>query len=197
MQFKLIHRVFVQFVFICASLLGLRAFASQAPLFQNGSESFRIVDDHGKSPSFRVLNDSMTKRALAMALNSALKLSDPGSAMHPYVDLHFEKIVFHSIKGAPQKAALVLQVSGREFKLEQTIQKADLLNGKTIAVRIPADDHEIAMVNVTSEGQLVFKYNARLNQLLISRVQGHLEIENPLSENETEQILFSGRGLRQ
>jgi hypothetical protein len=165
------------------------------PLFEKGDEKFAVVDSQSKTPIFRIFKDSATKRTLAMAINTAWNLSDKGPT--PYVDVKFQKVLFRPSKTNPEKAAMFLHVSGYEIDLETSVTKSDLKSGKPITVKIPKSTQSFALFNVTSIGELTVKFDTPKNVLLIENATARLDIENPVSSDESEQIKFNGKGIRQ
>lgn len=174
-----------------------KAQATTGPLFQSGAETFVVVDSKNKQPQFRVLKDSLTKQSLAVAINSTLKLSDSKASVQPYVDLKIEKLILRPQKDKPEKIGIFIQASGREFELDPVLQKADLNSGRTLLIKIPAKNNDVGVFNVVSKGNLNIKFESKENVLVIEQALLHLNIEMPLSDDETEKIEFSGKGIRQ
>ncbi len=169
-----------------------KVFAQPQKLFEKGAETFKIVDEHSKTPKFRILNSSPTKRSLAVGVNSMLN-----SGMHQYVDLELQKLILKPVKDHPDKVAMFLTVSGKEYYIEPNLKKSDLQTEKYIDIKVPTETNQITLFNVTSRANFTLKYEAKTDSLLIQNVRAEFEIENPMSANETEQIKFNGRGLRQ
>ena len=182
--------------FLISLFVGIQtsAAASKAPLFQKGPETFKIVDSKSKPAKFRVLEDSVTKQSLAVALNSLLKKS---KEVKPYVDLTLEKITLSPLKENPEEVQMTMLISGRSFDIEPTVKKADLKNGKTVKVNMPAATKEVGLFTVTSKGHFSLRYSAQQNVLFIDNALAHIEIENPMTAEEEEKITFSGKWFRQ
>jgi hypothetical protein len=171
--------------------------AAPAPLFQKNIESFQIVDFQSKPITLKILNSSLTKQTLAMALNSAWELSGPGGESKPYVELRLQKIIFTLLKDHPEQLHVTLQASGRLFELENPISKGDFVAGKRIAVTLPPSDKTILAFSVRAKGDFAIQYQRSDNSLLIDKAVAQLEIENPLLPDESERIEFRGKGIRQ
>jgi hypothetical protein len=161
-------------------------------LFDKGVETFKIVNEQSKTPSFRILNSSTAKKSFAVAVNSLLNLPN-----HPYVDIELQKLILRPISDQPLMVAMFLIASGKEYRVEPNLKKADLLSEKYIDIKVPTETSSVAVFNVSTKGTLTLKYNAKDDVLLIQNVHASFDIESPISERETEQVNFSGRGLRQ
>lgn len=181
---------------VLMSLILQAPFLSQAqklgPLFYKGEEIFKIVDEHNKTPKFRILNSSPTKKTFALAVNSVLNLG-----VHEYVDIELQKFILRPVAESSNLVAMFLMASGKEYKVEPNLKKADLRDEKYIDVKVPTETSNVAVFNVTSRGTFTLKYVAKDEVLLIQNAKVHFEIDSPLSGSETEQVQFSGRGLRQ
>lgn len=176
----------------CVSFVAL---AAPQPLFKNKTETFKILDSKSKAPQFRILNSSVTKKSLAVALNAAFKLGDSQSGVKDYVEVRPENISFESIDD--KSAQITLRVSGREVILDQVVPKADLRSGKSITVKVPAKEYEVTMFTVTSKGGFTIRYDAKLDQLSISNASVNFEIDSTMTEEDPETIKFDGKGIRQ
>ncbi len=188
---------------ICLNLLSVivllnsaQAKSAPRPLFQSGVETFSIVDSKSKPPTFRVLADSVAKQSVALAINSQSSKENSKESIKRYVELRFEKLTITPVKGKADRLALTIRVSGREYDLEQTIPKSDLLAGKTIEVKIPTQDTNVALFTVSSQGRFSLKYLANQEILSIERASGEVSFENPLVDEAPEKISFSAKGLR-
>lgn len=188
---NIISKLFI----LLALVMSQNSFAAKSSLFQNGAETFKVVDSKSKPAKFRVLDDSVTKQSLAVALNTAFKRSK--SEVKPYVDLHIEKIILTPLKDNPQQVMMTVQISGRKVDVDQTIKKSELLSGKLIQLEAPNKKEEVGLFTVTSKGHLKFRYKAQKNLLLIENALARFQIENPMTSDEIEQIQFSGQGIRQ
>lgn len=171
--------------------------AMAKPLFFSGTESFKIVDGKHKTPVFRIFEDTVTKKSLALAVNSALNAADSESdEVKPFVEVRLEKLFLEPVKGT-DRLKISLQISGRDYKLAPTVSKAELLKGKAIAVKVPPQEKEIALFTVTSKGQMTLKYVSGQNVLLIEKASAQMNFESPMTDEESELIKFSGKGLRE
>jgi hypothetical protein len=174
--------------------IGTTGLASPKPLFQKGPESFRIIDStSSKTPEFHVLSDSVTKKSLAIAVNSAWKLGKPGDS---FVNLRIEKIRLQPAAKDTGKIELILQISGHEVPLDASIRKEDLTSGKRIQIKLPNQEDQLAVFTVSSKANFILQYDRTQDVLIIDQASAHFEIENPMSESESENIHFNGRGIR-
>lgn len=186
--------IFVSLViaFSAVGSFGAPAKTAPKPLFHKADEIFDIVDSGSKTPVIPIFKDTPMKRALAVAMNSALDLK---SASNSQVDVKLQKILFRTKKD-PSKAAVFMHISGYEIDFESSIAKSDLRAGNAIQIRIPESNDSYGFFKITSKGELTVKFDGAKNELQIINAAANLDIQNPMSESETEQIKFSGRGLR-
>ena len=182
--------------FLILSLILQAPFLTQAqklgPLLEKGEEIFKIVDEHNKTPNFRILNSSPTKKTFALAVNSVLNLG-----IHEYVDVELQKFILRPVAENSNQVAMFLIASGKEYKIEPNLKKADLRDEKYIDVKVPTETSQVAVFNVTSKGTFTLKYVAKDEVLLIQNAKVNFDIDSSLTGSESEHVQFSGRGLRQ
>ncbi len=170
-------------------------FAFAAPLFEKGPEQFELKDNKGQTPHFRILSGSVTKEALAMAINSIVKFPNAKSETQPYVDLLLEKLTLTPEKSSPEKIGMVMRVSGRDFEIDTTLSKSALLKGQLIEVKPAPREEDLAMFSTTTNGKVSLKYDPAKDVLLIPEAKLDLKFKSPLSDEESEHIQFSGKGI--
>ncbi|MDZ4676721.1 MAG: hypothetical protein SGI74_04350 [Oligoflexia bacterium] len=169
------------------------------PLFYKDRETFLVVDDKSKTPVFRVLNNTVAKRNMALTLNSILKLSNSEIQVTPYVDIRLEKIILKPLKNNSDKISITLQVSDKEYEIEPELKRSELLAGKKITVKIPPKVDQAAIYILTTKSEFTLTYKPTEDMLLIDNLLVDIKIENRITPNEdsVEQIKFKGKGLRQ
>jgi hypothetical protein len=168
-----------------------------AELFNKGRETFQILNDKGQTPTFRVLQDSMTKQALAMAAIGLINAQDdvkPKLPMTGYVDLKFQTLTL--TPEGKDKLKMKLKLSGYPIDIDQTISKSDLLSGKKIEVRYPEKESELAMYTVQSSGLLRLHLEKAAQTLILETVDAKINFDSPLGDSGDEAVRFSGRAKR-
>jgi hypothetical protein len=160
-------------------------------LFSKNPESFQLKDSQGKTPTFKLFSDSMSKKALALAINSYFKLDSSDKSS---VQARFEKMTLKALKNG--KVDLSLQLSGKIFDLEASPNKDDVVSGKTIQVKIPTENHDVGVFSVNTKGQFKMRFSPNENKLYLENVEGHFRFDNPLGEEESEDLKFSAVGIR-
>lgn len=158
------------------------------------SLTYNIKNAKGETPSFRVLDKTVTEQALALAAITALNTE--GGQKIPvtnYVDLKFQQLTLKPIDA--HILALRLKLSGRDVDLEKTVSKDDLLKGKTITVDYPKTEKDVAMYDVTSSGQLKMHLDKASGDIILENVEAKMSFESPLGEDGTERVQFSGRAV--
>jgi len=176
-------------------LFSLRAFSSD--LFSKGAETFTIQNQSGQTPTFRVLSDSLTKQALAVAVIGVLNAQDsvqPKIPVSPYLDLKFQTLTL--TPEGRDGLALKLKLSGYDVDLSQTISKQELLSGKTVVVRYPETEKEVAMYTVDSGGSLKMRLEKAKDRLILEDVDAKMTFESPLGDEGSEAVHFSGTANR-
>ncbi len=174
--------------------------AFSGELFAKGAETFKIQTAKGETPSFRVLSDSMSKRALAIGvitLINADKSVQPKLPMTDYVDLKFQSLVIEPVSKTPDKLQMTLKISGNLVELNQTINRESFVSGKVIEVKYPRSAREIMMYNVESEGQMKLKWEKKEDRVVLDEVRAKLSFEPLMGESEVESVKFSALGKRQ
>ena len=171
--------------------------AHASELFSKGSETFKIENAKGQTPTFRILSDSMTKQALAMAAIGALNAQDevrPKIALTPYVDLKVQTLTL-TPEGA-DKLHAKLKLSGYNVDLDQRLSKKELLSGQTITVKYPKTTKDVAMYTVTSSGNLRLHLEKAKQVLILENVEATMNFESPMGGAEDEAIQFAGLARR-
>lgn len=172
------------------------ALALNGPLFTKNQEIFRVVNDKGQTPTFRVLKDSLLKQSLAIAINSKWNLNEKSSDPKPYVDLKIEKIFLTLAKNKKDEIALSFQISGQQLEIDSTISREQLLAGKPILLKLPQKSEQLSLFKVTSEGQMTLRYKKSEDILMIENGFAKMQIESPLSDDESESIKLQAQGIR-
>lgn len=176
-------------------LLSAPVFATE--LFAKGAETFTIKNQKGETPTFRVLSDSMSKQALAMAAIGLLNAQDevkPKIAVEPYLDLKFQTLTLTPT--GKDGIELKLKLSGYTVDLDQTISKRDLLSGASVEVRYPKTEKDVAMYSVDSSGSLKMHLEKATQTLILENVEAKMTFESPLGDNGSESVKFSGTAKR-
>ena len=175
--------------------------APRSPLFSAGTaERFRIVDAKGEAPRFRLLEGSARKRAMAFAINAALRASangDKAAASSNYVDARIEELLIRPDRSNSNKLRLVLRVSGQGFDIDETIDRKAFVEGRKIALQIRRQTEEAPPITVETSGHLSLRWDEAQNSIEIARGQADFTLSAPLTDDTTESIDFSGRGLRE
>jgi hypothetical protein len=175
----------------------ISALAESKPLFSKGSETFKIENQKGQTPTFRVLSDSMTKQALAMATIGMLNAQDevkPKIPLNSYIDLKFQSL---TLEPATKKdLRMSVKLSGYTVDLDQTINKQDLLSGKVIEVQYPKTQKDVAMYSVESNGKLKLHLEKATQNLILENVEAKMNFESPMGDDGSETVKFSGTAKR-
>jgi hypothetical protein len=170
------------------------AWALKGPLFSKGAESFRVVDSQtGQTPQYKIFHDSVTKKAVALSLNTILKLEAKDKSA---VDVRIEGILFKPLKSSSTQAGIVLIVSGKEFEIDPTVNKADLQSGKTIEVKIKSQDDEVGPTTLSSKGSFVLRFKADQDILYIDRGYARFSFDDLLGDEQVEELKLTGKGIR-
>jgi hypothetical protein len=175
----------------------LTAQAEAKLLFAKGTESFKIENTKGQTPTFRVLSDSMTKQALAMATISMLNAQEdvqPKIPLNSYIDLKFQTLTLTPQKG--RDLQVTLKLSGYSVDLDQMINKEALLQGKEIEVVYPKTSKDVAVYTVESNGRLKMHLDKASQVLILENVEAKMTFESPLGDDGSEKIQFSGKAKR-
>lgn len=171
--------------------------AQGSELFAKGPETFQIQNQKGQTPTFRVLSDTMTKQALAMAAIGMINAQDevqPKLPLTQYLDLKFQTVTL-TPEGA-DKLRMKLKLSGYPVDLEQTISKKELLSGQPIEVRYPRTESDVAMYSVESQGHLRLRLDRARQTLMLENVEAKMSFDSPLGDSGSEAIKFSGTAKR-
>ena len=188
------------FAFAALSI-SVSAPASGSELFVKGPETFKFQDAKGETPTFRVLTDSMSKRALAIGV---ITLINSEKSVHPkmpitdYVDLKFQTLRIEPVLKSPDKLQMTLKISGYPIDIDQTIIRKDFLSGQLIEVRYPKKSRDVMMYNVETDGNMAMKWDMKADVLIFNEVRAKLSFDPPMSmgDSETESVKFSGIGKR-
>ena len=127
------------------------------------------------------------KQSLALTLSSGKT---------PYVDIKLEKLTLTPQKKNPEQIEMSFVISGHEVDVDQTLKRSDLLAGKALLVNVPQKVDKSSFLSITSHGHFTLRYDKKNDQLFIEKALAHAQIENPMSEDETEEIQFSGKAVR-
>ncbi|MES2857522.1 MAG: hypothetical protein V4692_16750 [Bdellovibrionota bacterium] len=171
---------------------------SKGPLFSKGEEVFDIQNQAGKTPVFRVLDDSTSERALAIAVITTLNSQSevqPKIPQKDYLDLKFETMKF--APNGKNKIDLSIKLSGYEVALEKTVDRADFLAGKPISIPFPSGRRNVAFFDVNASGNLKFRFDSAKEIVVLDEVRAKMDFDSPLGDEGEESIKFSGRGIRQ
>jgi hypothetical protein len=183
------------------TLIAQNALATNTtPLFSKGDEIFKFENAKGQQPVFRILDDSMTEKALAVAAIATLNTQghvEPKIPMQDYIDLKFQTLKFSPPKRDSKQVDLSVKVSGYEIWLGKSIQRADFLSGKTLTVPFPTGDRTVAMFDVKANGNLKFRLDPKTNIVILDNVQADMSFTAPVGDGGSEAIRFSGRAIRQ
>lgn len=180
-------------------ILALAVNASAAALFSKGPERFKLEASKGKTPTFRVLSDSMTKQALAMGVISMINAQPevtPKLPMTNYVDLKFDTLTIEPVSKNSKKLEMSLKISGYTVDLDQTIDRDKFLAGQTVEVKFPASNRTVAMYDVESRGTLKMKLNPDHQSITLENVYAKMSFDSPLGDSGQEVVQFSGIGKR-
>jgi hypothetical protein len=180
------------------SLLMLASFNTHAAeLFEKGRETFQIQNQKGQTPTFRVLQSSMTKQALAMAAIGLLNAQDevqPKLPMTQYVDLKFQTLTL--VPEGKDTLRMKLKLTGYTLDLDKTISRKELLSGKVINIQYPRTESEVAMYTVASNGALKLRLDKATQTLILENVEAKMNFDSPLGDSGTESIRFAGIAKR-
>ena len=163
--------------------------------FSKEKETFKIVNEKADNPTFKVFSTTLTQQALALAVNTALKLPTKNKTQ-TWVDVKLEEISFQKVKSNSQLASISIQASQRNFPLDPHLKISDLKSGKRIEVKIPNEEFEIGVFTTQVKGHFSIQYIPASDSLLINNAWAYFSFENFLGVEEVEEIRFSGRGIR-
>jgi hypothetical protein len=168
-------------------------------LFVNGAEAFRVVDERGETPRFRLLDSTSRRRALALAINSALRRrpdADKGVPSFNYLEARVERLILRPDDRDGSRLRAQVRVSGQTFEIRDLIDRKAFEEGRKIGLRIRPHSEEAPPVRVASSGHLAIRWNAPQNAIEIARAEANLTVSAPLSDDLTESIEFRGLALR-
>lgn len=171
---------------------------SETPLFSKGLETFIVRDAKGNTPSFRVLHQTASERALALAVITSLNMA-PETEKLPvkeYIDLKIEEL---TLQAAPSKAndlTMTAKVSGRYLEIPKPVDRAKFLAGETIEMSFPLTQKNVALFDVKSDGKIRFKWVPERKEIQILEGMGHINYAAPLLGGGDETIRFTGVGAR-
>jgi hypothetical protein len=169
-------------------------------LFSQGAETFKIQDQSGKTPQYRVLDDTGTEQALALGIISTLnsqKDFQPKLPMKEHIDLRVETLSLKPVAGNANELAIALKLSGYNLELENKVDRARFLSGQPIEINFPATERDVTLFTVHSSGRLKMRLNPKTDVVLLDDVQAKMNFTSPLGGEGSEAIRFSGRGIRQ
>lgn len=179
------------------SLCTLEA-ATNKPMFSGGTETFKIQNEKGRTPEFRVLDDDATEKALAYAaiayINSHEEVT-PKVPVRDYVDLKVETL--RLTPNGKTELDVFLKLSGYELELDRTINRQKLLSGETIDVVYSPKSKDVAIFTIQSSGSLRMRFDKATNSLLLQKVHAKMNYESQFGGEGQEEIRFSGKGIRQ
>lgn len=182
---------------VLSLLLAVSFNARASDLFAKGRETFQIKNQKGQTPTFRVLHDTMTKQALAMAAIGLLNAQDevqPKLPLNRYVDLKFQTLTL--VPEGKDRLRVKLKLTGYTVDLDQTIAKQDLLSGKPIDIRYPKTESEVALYTVESNGALRLHLDKATQTLVLENVEAKMNFDSPLGDSGSESIRFTGTAKR-
>jgi len=195
---KIINSIALFFLFSLA-MPGF-AVADLKPLFHNGAEVFKIQNNAGKTPQFRVLDDTPTEKALALGVITALNTQadvQPKIPMTDYIDLKFESMKLIPSKKQAKDILLSIRLSGYELELEKIISRVDFLAGKLIEIPFPTGKRQVAVFDVSSRGSLKMRLDPKTNVIILENVAADMDFEAPVMGGGSESVRFSGKGIRE
>jgi hypothetical protein len=172
--------------------------ATSGELFGKGKETFLISNNLKKPVRFRLLEDSITKQAVALAIIATVNAQPdvkPKLPTQSYIDARVESLTLIP-KG--DRLNLLARVSGHDLEIPGSINRKEFLDGKTVKVVFPPQTKTVATFDLDFKGgELRMKLDKPKNELVIEDARGKLEFQGPLGGEETEKVQFSGRGIRQ
>lgn len=180
------------------STANLVSAATKAPLFARGAEVFKIQDNKGHTPQFRILDDTTTEKALALAaitfINSHEEVT-PKVPVRDYIDLKVESLKL--IPKSKSELEMTLKLSGYNLQMNRTVDRKKFLSGQPIHLRYDPTEKEIALFNVQSRGNMKMQLDPKTNTIALQEVFAKLDYESQFGATGSEEIKFNGRGIRQ
>lgn len=170
------------------------------PLFSLGAESFRVQDAKGKTPQFRILDDSASEKALALGIIATLNASGvkPQIPVSDYIDLKVERLTLEPASRAnPDEIVVALRLSGYELPLSKTISKKKFLSGELVEIDFPPTTKTVTVYDVESYGKLRMRWQSATQSIAIETAQATMDFESQFGSTGSETIKFSGKGLRE
>jgi hypothetical protein len=174
--------------------------AALRPLFVSGFEAFRLVDERGETPRFRLLDSSSRRRSLAFAINQALRArpeSDKGAPSSNYVEADLERLLLRLDSADRSRLRVQVKVSGHLFELRDTIDRAAFESGRKIGLRIRSRTEDAPPLTIESSGHVALQWVAHENAIRIARAEAIFNVMAPLTEDLFETIEFKGEALRE
>ncbi len=191
-----ISRIFCSlsvFIFVASA-----AAAPASKLSFEKPEVFKIVDSRGRTPKFRVLDDSPSEQALAVAIASTINQEasvQPKLPMSGYLDLEIRKMSFAPVAKNPAKLDVTVNLSGYDVEIEKTVSRSALLAGELITLEFPKGEKSVSLFSINGNGHVKFRFDKKSSELVIEDAYGKMAYETPLDPGGTETIRFKGRGL--
>ena len=170
------------------------------PLFQAGAERFQVQDERGQTPTFRLLEGSSRKRAIAFAINAALRAQPDADKAGPssnYVEARVERLTLAPDRKNPSRLRLTVTVSGQAIALREDVSRADFEAGKKIAFRLKTQSTEAPPITIESSGHLTMTWLPASDAIEIARAVVDFVLIAPLADDITETIEFRGRAVRE
>jgi hypothetical protein len=164
-------------------------------IFAHGPATFKIENTAHKPPHFRVLSETASDKALALAIATALNAQPdvkPKLPVQDHIDLDLQTLTLTPETGG--KLGLEVRVSGHDVDLPKSISRQDFLAGKPIRLAFDPSDKTISVFEVQFlGGHLFMNFDPASQNLVITDAAASMHYDMPLGDGD-QSLKFSGRG---